>query len=148
MVVFNFHASDSFLSRAIRACSDGKYSHVSIFLDGYIYEAHIKQGVRKYKSTWDGANDIIESIYIKITKEQKKRLKKFLEAQVGKKYDLLGVLSFIWFFLRPKKGQWFCSEYAMVAFMKILGIKSGNYDQKQSPYGFYLILKMFLSYEK
>jgi len=141
MIVYNFHASNTILSRAIRACSDGKFSHVSIWVDGYIYEAHIKEGVRKYKANWSDADDIVESIYIEFSKEDEKRVKKFLNAQVGKKYDLFGVLSFIWFFLRPKDGQWFCSEYAMVSYMKLLTIKSCNYDQKQSPFGFYLMIK-------
>jgi len=139
---YNFHSSDTLLSESIRAVSCGNFSHTSIETEQLVYEAHLKHGVRVIHSTQYNFADIKATVPVLVTDEQYAKVLQFLNNQVGKKYDLIGVLSFVWFFLKPKNGQWYCSELAMVSLMKAIGIHKGCYDQKQSPSSFFLTAQM------
>jgi hypothetical protein len=69
-----------------------------------------------------------------------------MEKQVGKKYDLWGVLSFVWIFLKEKKGRFFCSELAFIALMKLYGVFNDEYSARKTPqdvYEFCTIIKHF-----
>ena len=137
MITFNFHRGNKPISRMIRLFSGGQYNHVSIKIGRTIYEAHIKNGVTKTsQGLW---NDETVAVSAPFEFPYEKEAKKFLEKQVGKKYDILGIFAFLWVFAKPKKGKWYCSELAQVALYKALGIKStdSNYQQKVSPQDFY-----------
>lgn len=140
----NFHHWDTLLSKTIRFCSNGNFNHVSIESGLFIYEAHIHTGVRKVlRSEWDDST-VYTTIEFDEWPKREARMVEWLERQVWKKYDIIGVLSFIWIFLREKKGKWYCSELWMCALMKLLGVWKDEYNQKQSPTDLYhlcLILK-------
>ena len=138
-MIFQFHSQDTIISILIRLITRGKFNHVSIRSGKYVYEAHIKKGVTKtLYSKWDNST-VVECIEIKSKRE--KEVVKFLNQQVGKKYDLSGVLSFLSIVTKPKLGKWFCSELGAVAYDKLRG-KNVNFDnQKISPDFLYKIIK-------
>lgn len=104
----------SFISRAIKFATWGKYSHTAIILDdNYIVEAwQGSNSVRVIKSLSDGhkPGTPVDIYSARMGSEQERIFRAFVEAQVGKKYDFWGIAGF----LRRKDLQrgesWFCSE--------------------------------------
>jgi uncharacterized protein YycO len=139
MLRFNFHHWDKPVSKIIQFFS-GFFNHVSIESNEYIYEAHIDTGVHKVPVTeWDDST--VHTYYdFDLWPKREKYVQDWLEKQVGKKYDTLGVLSFLWRFIPQSVGKWYCSELAMVAFMKLHKIDKKYYNQKKSPQDFYELL--------
>lgn len=137
MITFYFHRNNTFLGKMIRLVSNGYYNHVSIGVNGYIYEANPRTGVTKKIADNNYTGTMSWTHLFNLDNEE---VIFFLECQIGKKYDYIGVLSFIWVFLKPRMGFWFCSELATVALMK--GLKETQYNQKQSPQDFYYLLKL------
>jgi hypothetical protein len=139
MITYNFHISDNPYAKAIRTYS--KYSHVSIEFMGNVYEAVIldkktrKGGVIKTPVELFNGSTVVKSVSLEVLYPD--IVHKFLEAQVGKGYDIMGVLSFIWRFLPDRIGKWYCSEYATVSLAKARGIE--EYSQKQTPEQFYYL---------
>ena len=140
MIKFQFHHWDKLLSKLIRLFSGGFFNHVSIEINWYIYEAHIHTGVRKVQVIeWE--DDTVHTYYqYDLWPKREKYVQEWLEKQCGKKYDTLGVLSFLWRFIPQREGAFYCSELAFIAFMKLHKIEKWNYKQKKSPQDFYELL--------
>lgn len=139
-MIFQFHSQDTIISILIRLITRGKFNHVSIRSGKYVYEAHIKKGVIKtLYSKWDNST-VVECIEIKSKRE--KEVVKFLNQQVGKKYDLTGIIAFLSIFAKPRKGYFYCSELAMVAFAKLFGCNGEIQNQKVSPQLFHDIIEI------
>lgn len=140
MITYHFHISNKPISRIIRLYS--KYSHVSIEFMGHVYEAVMldnkgRRGVIKTPvELWDNRS-VVESETVAISYPE--IVHDWLEKQLGKDYDYLGVLSFVWRFLPHNIGAWFCSELAMVSLAKAKGIL--KYNQKQTPEDFYHVIQ-------
>ncbi len=142
MFQLNFHHWDKLISKIIRFVSGGFYNHVSIQIDWVIWEAHIDCGVRRVNiEEWDDTT-VHSSRSLYVPPKRQKLLSDWLDKQVGKKYDLLGVLSFVWIFLKGKKGRWYCSELAMVALMKALGIFKDEYSPRKTPQDLYEVVNI------
>jgi len=141
-VKFQFHRGEAKISKLIRFFSRGEYNHVSIRTHRYIYEAHIKQGVIKTPiNKWDDSTVVITT-KISVSNAGYTNMIKFLNEQVGKKYDIMGILSFFFILLPPRKGYWYCSELASVALEKAK-IKDGMLDNRKiSPQMFFDILNL------
>lgn len=142
MIYFYAHHNDNPVSWLIRVFSP-KYNHISIRVNTFVYEAHAGKGVTKTQiKKWKGAKSVIAERRFDTSKSCEARVKRFLEKQVGKRYDMAGVFSFVWRFTQPKIGYWFCSELAMASLYKMLGIGSNvdGYNQKVSPSQFWKIL--------
>ena len=109
----------SLTSKIIKFKTRGVYSHTAIMLDD-----------NKIVEAWQGSNEvrIIESLsdghkpgtevdiyYLDATQSQQVLFVEFVMEQLGKKYDYLGILGFV--FNRNFHGQdsWFCSELFMAA---------------------------------
>lgn len=133
MVTYQFHKTNNIIGKTIRLYS--KYSHVSIKVQGYVYEAVMGRGVIKTpESEW--SNDTVVRVEI-FEGLDENLIIKFLEAQLDKDYDYFGVISFMWRIFPTRVGYWYCSELAMVSLMKGLGKE--EYDQRQSPVNFYYV---------
>lgn len=126
MITIHFYKSDTEAGKLIRLFTGGRVNHVSVEVDGWFYEALMYKGFVKRQTT--NRKAIVESF---IFQQSRPDITEWLDRQVGKGYDWLGVLSFIWVFLKQKKGKWFCSENAMVVFCKIIGYT--DYDQRKTP---------------
>jgi hypothetical protein len=130
MASFHFYRTNTPLAKTIRFVSGGECNHVSVQIGGYIYESNPIAGVTRRRADMDMRNPSVSISFGNLDEEE---MTCFLEEQIGKKYDYVGALSFLWVFFRPRIGRWYCSELGMVALMKGLGMRSWEYDQKQSP---------------
>ena len=140
MIKFQFHHWDKLLSKAIRLFSGGFFNHVSIQMGDYIYEAHINTWVRKIARI-DWEDETVYTFYeYYLWPKREKMVEDWLEKQVGKKYDTLGVLSFLWRFIPQSPWKFYCSELAFIAFMKLHKITKENYNAKKTPQDFFELL--------
>jgi uncharacterized protein YycO len=141
-MIFQFHYSKTFIGFLIRLFSFGRFNHVSIRLGNYVYEATTTRGViRTLYTKWDGRT-MVFSKKIELTTEEYQRAFIWLNKQLGKKYDFIGILSFIFFFLPPHKGYFYCSEYAICALAKAKDRTESIQNQKVSPQLFFDILDL------
>ena len=138
-ITFNSHKGNHLLGKLIRFFSRGKFNHTSINLNGVIYEAHINCGVRKTKEKDWKDKTVVSYTTFDIDTQTHRELKYWLDKQVGKKYDLFGVLSFLWIYFKPVRGKFYCSELAIIVLAKLFHLPI--YDQKQDPTEFYYTLQ-------
>lgn len=141
MVTFHAHRDTSPLSRLIQVVTWGKFSHVSVEVCGLTYEVRPGKGV--YATT--KPKNVVESLEIEATDEA--ALAKWLQLQIGKRYDWVAVAGFVlWQWLPPIKGYWYCSELAMVVLQKALSKHSSDpyYFQRVSPQGFWNIVNLMI----
>jgi uncharacterized protein YycO len=141
-MIFQFHYSKTLLGFLIRLLSFGHFNHVSIRLGNYVYEAHIHTGVRRTLYTKWNKKTVVQIKEVKLEQAEYERVYVWLNKQVGKKYDILGIFSFIFFFLPPRKGYWFCSELAICSLAKAKGKSDALDNQKVSPQLFFDILDL------
>jgi uncharacterized protein YycO len=95
------------------------WSHVAILDDeGYIYDATLLSGVRRiHFDEWKTHYKELDFTIFPV--KDRTKVFEWLQTQVGKKYDALGILSFILRKNYEDKDKWFCSELVAHA----LGIK-------------------------
>jgi hypothetical protein len=92
---------------------------------------------------------IIECIDFKISDEEEKRLIKFSEEQLGKKYNLIGCIRYaLGFRYKRHKNKMVCSEFTSFALDALLGIET-DYTELPTPGSFYTrVLKIKADREK
>jgi uncharacterized protein YycO len=107
-------------SRLIRWMNWSDYSHAAWEDgDGAVYEAWIGSGVREVKSLHDQhtPGTTVDVFQVAMTFQEEAAVRNFIAAQVGKPYDLRGVLHFA--SRRPEQPKdqtrWFCSELIYAA---------------------------------
>lgn len=109
-----FHRGHGVGAALIRFFSRSKYAHVSIgFLNGDLYEAVPFKGCRKTRlKTVKGVTPFTfkHGAYVDAG-----LVRAYLDAEVGTRYDYIGVLAFVLGFFRPSKNRMFCSEYVFNA---------------------------------
>jgi uncharacterized protein YycO len=113
----------SVVSRAIQFLNWGPYSHVSwVDVEGWEIEAWI-YGVRKVSVAHSNhtPGTPVEIYDANLTPGETDGIRQFLLSQVGKQYDLRGVLHFVT--RRPQNAsdqdRWFCSELIHAAFRHV-----------------------------
>lgn len=128
----------SFTSRLIRFFNWSDYSHASwIDMNLAEYEAWQNGGVQVV-GHW-GANHtpgtLVDMLHIYLTKGEEQGLQEFFISQAGKKYDLAGVLGFVFRNDKiQKRNKWFCSELVSAGFKAIKKpLLSRIPDHKVSP---------------
>jgi hypothetical protein len=137
MFTLHFHKTNTPIGKSIRVVTRGRVNHVSIEINNTVYESDMKKGgCVKTDSMLFDRSTIVESITFTGGNES---VVLWLEKQLGKGYDYLGVLSFLWILLPERKGKWYCSEKGMVALAKYLGLSV--YNQKQSPNDLLILAK-------
>lgn len=109
----------SWMSKLITWQTRGIYSHASIILNnGEIIEAwQIGSGVRVIKSLSEGhtKNTLVDIFDFDHSQEGARLAEKFLEAQVGKKYDWRAIARFLTKRRGDNKDKWICSELVFAA---------------------------------
>ena len=125
-----YKGKGDFFDKLIRIWTNSPYSHVEIIINGIWYSASPRDGrVRAKKidpnpSHWD---------FIEIPSKNAENMVKFIESQLGKKYDWLGILlSQIIPLGEENPNRWFCSEICSAA-VKKGGKKLKNHPQWYSP---------------
>ena len=95
----------------------GKYSHVELIIDGFMYSSSPRDGrVRKTQHTTDNKSWDYVEVEIK-----EANVIDFFNMTQGNKYDWLGILGFI-IPIKDRTNEWFCSEWVSNA-LKISGCK-------------------------
>jgi hypothetical protein len=111
-IVFNY--SGGFYAYLIRFFTKGLYTHCGIVIGDDLYQAQIFKGVYKkqwHPETWD-------VVYIDVSDKKTEKVKKFLEGELQSGYDWLGVLHFVFKWLKPSRKRWFCSELCAKALVE------------------------------
>jgi uncharacterized protein YycO len=141
-MIFQFHYSRTLLGFLIRLFSFGRFNHVSIRLGNYVYEATTTRGViRTLYTKWDSST-VATIKEVPLTQDEYQRVYIWLNRQIGKGYDIWGIFSFIFFWLPPRKGYWYCSELAICALAKAKDKTDQIQNQKVSPQLFFDILDL------
>lgn len=110
------------MSTLIKWQTRGDYSHAAIQLeDGRIYESWqgFKNGGVRLANIGDGEG--IDYFSLEVTYSQYNELVKYLDNQLGKKYDYTGVLRFLSRRKAKEDDKFFCSELVFDA-LKHVGI--------------------------
>lgn len=139
-IKFHFYRWQRIFSKIIQWRTFSEFSHVSIEVDWYIYEAKEWKGVIKTKARKSPPKSLVETVEFTANKKDIKEALQWLEAQVGKGYDYLSLFSFVWVPKKRKKdNKWFCSEYATEFATKINIIEPQYFPTV--PWGLSLLLK-------
>lgn len=110
------------VSKVIKTWHRGEYSHVALFPngpEGSVLEAW-RGGVQE-NPHWQTRHkagtkvDLFEPIF-EIPERNERELLNFLRSQIGKKYDLLGIMGFATRRNWNALDRWFCSEYVCAGF--------------------------------
>ena len=113
-----FYKGKSFSSKCIMFFTWGKYSHVSFVCnDGSNIEAWYPK-VRRTKDVYAGhtKGTEIDLYQDHLLPTQRMAIEDRLMTQVGKAYDLMGLLGFLIRHDTETHGKWFCSELQAWAF--------------------------------
>ena len=117
-IEFNFYYKKNLtLARLIRWATRGKWSHISVTIDGATWEAiggRINRVVVSHKidtyHTRKYAPDEIETKYLECTEAEKQAVKYYLISIEGQRYDVGGVLAYLWPGFKFSDKKHFCSE--------------------------------------
>ena len=109
----------SIVSLAIKFQTRSPYSHVAIELSGHeIYEAWHVGGVRRLRYRAEGHSPGTPVDVFRVDSPDHidvDKVRAFLQAQVGKKYDFWSVGRFLSRRKAPANDKWFCSELVLAA---------------------------------
>lgn len=126
-IVYQWHRGNKIVSRMIRLISPN-FNHSSIRFvspsEDVVYEAHGGETIqpKKYR-TWKGKSTVVKSIVCYVDEETFNRARAFAKEQEGKTYDWMGIFSYVWRYLKQKKGKWYCSEIQMAIYMRMRHIR-------------------------
>jgi len=133
-VKFHFYKGKSFISKIIKWRTFSIYSHVSIEIDGDVWEAwegSSASGVVKSSNPSYYHTPLTEFDTIIVPMKNVKEWKTFLDLQIGKKYDYKAIFSFLRNRNKQDNSKWFCSELAHTYFD--FEVKNYKYDRLVSP---------------
>lgn len=108
----------SVISRLIQLQTRSVYSHIAIELDnGSVIEAWAKGGVTisDSYSTQHTPGTVVDVFKINTTYAPD-NVHDFLMDQIGKEYDFISIMRFLFRRKAPINGKWFCSELCAAAF--------------------------------
>lgn len=131
MINFYFYDKDKLLNKAIEAKTFGKWSHVSVGIDGYVYEAiggrlFGQNGVLVSHDPHNyhrGKHKAKEIKRIAIDVEPTSEIKDYLESIVGTQYGYGGIARYILPFLSDSYKGRYCSKLAAEIYMMATGQK-------------------------
>lgn len=122
------HHGTGWVSRAIQFQTRSLWNHISLRIDGLVYEAIEGVGVR-VRTTHDIAQaftsrqETIQPLRVEgLPDDAPDLLKAFLRAQLGKPYDYVMVLRFLSRVQRQSdaaQAKWFCSELVCAALQQV-----------------------------
>jgi len=143
MVALAFKSENTINSKLIQWWTKSNYSHVEIIIDDYWVSSSPDQGgayihrLRPLSDNWD-------YVTVKVNEENTPWAIQFANAQVGTKYDWLGV--FFSQFLHINKqdnSKWFCSELVTVLLQIMDNKQTKNLvPNEQSPGNLYRLYRM------
>lgn len=118
-IIIAFSTTNDPFSWLLRATTFCRFSHTSLVIGEDVYEARLLSGVNKipYSEFVNRVNKVKE-YEIPVSSSQLLRIKEFSERQLGKPYDILGIVSFPFVNRNWQEDtKWFCSEYTVSSLM-------------------------------
>jgi uncharacterized protein YycO len=132
------------VDKLIGCFSRGEYSHAEVvFADGRSWSSSFQDGGVRFKDISYSHPERWNDITFVISDNVNAKLLEFCEANVGKKYDWLGVLAFI-IPVKQSHNRLFCSEAIVKAFQHV-NLLGGLRASKTSPSELYNYICWFYS---
>lgn len=118
MITLRFVTLSDFASAAIRIYQYGFWaSHVEALIDGKLVGSHLKGGVRARPIGYDAKTLVREQmISIDADDAATKTYESFVQAQIGKPYDVKAIVAMLVQRDWRDPNKWFCSELIAAAF--------------------------------
>lgn len=140
-IVF-FKTKGYVIPRLIRFFTFSNWNHVGMVVDGDYYESEYGSGVTKNFDRYFHTSSEIETIVIDSSIDDEIIMKKFLEAQLGKKYDWTAIFGLPFRKNWQTKEKWFCSEIIAQSLIngKCLELPVSNKPYRITPRDLYMIL--------
>ena len=120
-IVLQFVEGSGFGSGMIKWFGHGDYSHVDCVLpDGTLLGARndvlggVAAGVQIRPATYIGNSRVLRLV-LPATEDQAEAFYDFMEAQIGKPYNKIGILAFVVNANWSSVGAWFCSQLVTAA---------------------------------
>lgn len=115
VIRIEFSKSGSIISKLIRWFTWGKWSHVAVRMpEGDMIEAREFLGVVRRNVKYED----VQQVVLEVTEEQAKVFHDVLRSQVGKPYDWLAILGFLFRRDWQRDDYWICSELVAWALIK------------------------------
>lgn len=115
MVTVEFSFSNTALGRVICAATWSRWSHVGVVVDDDLYSARIGDGVG---FETPAPPERRQRFRVHTTAEEAESIRRALVGQLGKPYDLTGVIAIAIHRDWRSTDSWFCSELIAWAFEK------------------------------
>lgn len=114
MIKLHFCRSQNIGGYAIQAATFSRWNHVAIEVGGLIYDATLSHGVKRWPPGSMHQNyDEVQTIELSVPNEL--AVIRFLDAQVGKRYDWTALVALPFRADWHRENKWFCSELAAAA---------------------------------
>lgn len=117
-IKFHFHGSKSLVSRIIQWRTNSAFSHVSVEVGGYYYQAYFQS---EFYRTIDPDDDITETVDLEVDDDTYATIEKMLRSRLGIPYDYSSVIGWLLNRHRQSNKKWYCSEMALEVLSKIIG---------------------------
>lgn len=144
MVKIHFCRSKGWAAAIIRVGTMSPFNHVSIEVDGLVYEALTRRGVVHRRADLFGAAwSRVETVSVAIPDADSVRL--FLKNQIGKPYDWGGVFALPFRANWHNQDKWFCSELVAAA-LEAGGLNLGVSARRVTPRDLYLAASILASH--
>jgi hypothetical protein len=133
-----FKSTNGLYGLLIKLVTRGKYTHCGVVINNIFYQASLFSGVTKSQYKPKNCHEII----MPLIKSKQAKIKNFLEKELNSGYDWLGILKFVFPFLKPSKNRWFCSELVAEALIEVGFLKKDPKPYYYSPKGLFdMVLK-------
>lgn len=114
-IKFHFYRGKRIFSKIIQWRTFSEFSHCSVEIDWWIYEAIEGKWVRRVEALKTPPKSLVHTIEKTITAKQYMKANEWFEKQLWKPYDYIWLLAFVWLPKRRKNNEKFwCSEYLCV----------------------------------
>jgi len=121
-VTVGFCRGSGFLSRAIEWFGGGYYSHVTTLMPGQreVIDARLRGGVARRPVSYL-KNEAVDWYRLQCSPAQCQAVYEFLTQQLGKRYDVRGIVNFVTGCNRDpnwvRRSAWFCDELAAASWI-------------------------------
>lgn len=132
MIKLHFYSKSTLIAKAIKNTTRSKWNHVSIEINGNVYEAiggrlFGSNGILKSSSPYafhhSAGSFTLETITLNcFSSLEEREIENWCDERVGSKYDTLEALSFKWKWLKGKANLYICSSYTINALAQSLEI--------------------------
>lgn len=113
IITVGFYKGDSFIAKAIKWYTKSEFSHCEILIDGESFIADFGINLTKYKlNEYPSEKWVQFDIPVECSVQDFEIIKRYLNDQIGAKYDSMGIfLSQLFPLGINSNSKWFCSEF-------------------------------------